>query len=310
MDNATAQTTQTASTDNSNTQTQQTQQTQTTQAQTQQTQTQSQQQQPVGWKKSLSPDLQGAPFMSKFEDTQEGMLKAFESHANLEKLLGNEKVPIPKGPEDTEGWARYRTAMKVPDKPEGYALPDAKLPESLKGAAMDKGAFAKVMHANHATQAQATAMWNALQEANIGAYNKHLEGLQAGLDKTINILRQEWGNAYDANVQLGEAAIKHIAGDNKEMADFLSATLLKDPNGVRFLKKVGDHFAENKLGDFNVKRFAVSPEEAQAELNEMMNNIKGPYFNEGKSFSQAQQDAAIARANDLRAIIAKSKQQR
>ena len=52
---------------------------------------------PASWKQGLSDDLKNSPLLQKFEDTIEGLSKAFESHANLEKLLGHEKVPIPKG---------------------------------------------------------------------------------------------------------------------------------------------------------------------------------------------------------------------
>lgn len=259
------------------------------------------------WHSQLTPDLKGSPFISKFENTSEGLKKAMQSYGNLEQLLGHEKVPIPKDENDTEGWARYRTAMKVPEKPEGYGLEDAKVPEVLKGVVMDKNKFAAFMHSQHATTAQTKAAWNMYVQENVNAYNTHMDNLQKDLEKNINVLKQEWGGAYDVNIELGQSVINQFAGD-KETADFLTASLLKDPRGIKFMKTLGDQFAENKIGDFNLKRFAVSPDDAQNELNEMMRDLNGPYFNDSGKFSKKEQDTAVARATTLREIIAKAKQ--
>lgn len=259
------------------------------------------------WKSNLSPDLKGAPLFMKFDDSVDGLNKALESHANLEKLLGQEKIPVPKDANDKEGWARYRTAMKVPEKPEGYQLPDAKLPDSLKGVMIDKNKFASLIHAQNATPQQANELWKAYIQENITNYNNHLNQLQQNLDQTINVLKQEWGAAYDVNVQLGQSVIDQF-GETQESKDYLTATLLKDPHGIKFLQKLGNQFAENKIGDFNVKRFAVSPEDAQAELDELTGNINGPYFNQGNKFSLREQEAAIKKADSLRAVIARAKQ--
>ena len=54
---------------------------------------------PATWKANLGTDLRDSPLLQKFEDTPDGLNKAMESHANLEKLLGHDKVPIPKDAE-------------------------------------------------------------------------------------------------------------------------------------------------------------------------------------------------------------------
>lgn len=40
----------------------------------------------------------------------------------LEGKLGADRVAVPKGPEDAEGWAAIRKAIGVPEQPDGYAL--------------------------------------------------------------------------------------------------------------------------------------------------------------------------------------------
>ena len=258
------------------------------------------------WKDKLGTDLRGSPFMNKFDDSAEGLNKAFESHANLEKLLGHEKVPIPKGDDDVEGWNRFSKAMGIPDKAENYGLPDAKLPESLKGVTIDKNKFAEVVHAHKLTPSQAKGIWEAYQAINIDSYNKLMADHQAKLDGTVNALRGEWGDTYDVNVELGQTVINKFASD-QEANDFITATLASDPRGVKFLAKIGEQFAENKIGEFQMKRFSLAPEEAQEEINKATQDINGPYMNYSGKFTEAEHQAAIDRINSLRVLINKNR---
>lgn len=260
-------------------------------------------QEAFSWKSRLSPDIQKAPSLTKFEDTPEGLCKAFESHLSLEKLLGHEKVPLPKGPDDKEGRARFNKALGIPDKPEGYKLEDVKLPESMKGMAFDKKEFAQLIHSIHATPEQASGLWKAYTDLNIKLYQKAVEDHQNKMNEIVNALRSEWGDAYDANVDLGQTVINKFASDQEEN-DFLTASLTKDPRFVKFLAKIGNQFAENKIGEFSVKRFAKSPNEAQLEIDKIMADPNHPYLNP-KADAESHK-RAVEYVNSLYAVIARA----
>lgn len=260
----------------------------------------------TSWKSGIRTDLRDSPLLQKFEDNPQGLEKALESHANLEKLLGNEKVPIPKDANDREGWARFNKAMGIPEKADGYGLSDVKFPDSMKGMSIDKGKFAEVVHANNLTPSQAQGLWKTYNDIQIAAYNSHMDGLQKNLEKTSNTLRAEWGDAYATNVELGQNVISQFA-ENQEQNDYLTSVLSSDPQGIKFLAKLGEQFAENKVGSFNVKRFSVTPDEAKGEIEKLKGDLNGPYFNGGKKFTPAEQEEAIKRVNDLQAVITRAK---
>ena len=92
-----------------------------------------------GWKQDLEGDMANSPSMQKFEDTKAGFNKLSESYLNLSKLLGHEKIPVPKGPDDIEGWTRYNEAMGVPSVAEGYNLPDERFQQTFKGCLLIEG---------------------------------------------------------------------------------------------------------------------------------------------------------------------------
>lgn len=256
------------------------------------------------WKSTLRTDLKDSPLLQKFEDTPEGFNKAFESHANLEKLLGHEKVPVPKGPEDTEGWSRYRKAFGIPEKPEGYKLADAQLPDTMKGLTIDKNKFAEVAHSLDLTPAQAAKQWQIYNEINAQTFEKYQKDQETKMGDIVAKLKQEWGDAYNTNVELGQSVINKFA-DSQEMNDYLTSALSQDPRGIKFLAKVGEQFSENKVGDFQVKRFSSTPEQAKNEIEKIRLDPSHPYTN--PKASQADHDAAVQYVNGLYAVVARAK---
>lgn len=262
----------------------------------------------TGWKSQIGTDLRNSPLLQKFEDTPEGLNKALESHANLEKLLGHEKVPIPKDINDVEGWNRFSKALGIPDKAEGYGLPDFQMPEAMKGMAIDKNKFADVVHAHKLTPDQAKGLWKVYNEINTEAYTKAMEAHKEQLTNTVNALKGEWGDAYETNVELGQMVINKFS-DDQEMNDYLTSVLSQDPRGIKFLAKVGDQFAENKIGEFQMKKFSMAPNEAMEEVQKMKQDLNGPYWNKANKFTKGEQEAAIARVNMLMATALKARQE-
>ena len=120
----------------------------------------------------------------------------------------------------------------------------------------------------------------------------------------MNQLRSEWGDAYDTNVELGQLVINKFC-DNQEAQDFITATLLKDPRGVKFLSKVGGQFAENKIGEFGYKKFSLTPEQAQAEIDAIVRDQNHPYNNERAT--KPERERAIDYLNNLYKQISKFK---
>ena len=261
------------------------------------------------WRGSLRPDLANSPFVQKFEDTPDGLNKAMESYGNLEKLLGHEKVPIPKDINDVEGWSRLSKALGVPDKAEGYGLADATIPKDLAqmGLTMNKNEFAEVMHAHKVPPGAVKGIWEVYQQKAIGAYQTAVQQQKEQLTKTVNTLRGKWGDAYETNVELGQMVINKFSAD-QEMNDYITSSLSKDPRGIEFLAKRGEQFAENKIPEFQMKRFSLAPEEAMDEVNKIRHDQDGPYMNTKGKFTDKEHQVAVDRVNHLLGVYFKGRQ--
>lgn len=250
------------------------------------------------WKAKLGDDLSKAPSLQKFENTEKGLVEAAKSYVNLEKLLGNEKVPLPKDADDTEGLAAFNKAIGVPEKAEGYALPDAKMPDGVQ-TGFDKGAFQGIMHKYGLRPDQAEGLWNEYTGMAAKSIVTRQNELKSNMDKNINALRAEWGDAYAGNIELGDMLINKFA-DDQEMGDWLTSTLGSNPYGMKFLAKIGTQFSENKIGDFQYKRFSMTPEEAQNEVARIKNDPQHPYNSE--KATEKDHQMAVDHVNRLIAI--------
>lgn len=258
------------------------------------------------WKTKLNPDYANSPSMLKFPDTLDGFNDAVKSHLQLEKMLGHEKIPVPKGKDDTEAWSRYSKAFGIPDKPDGYSLPEIEVPEQMKGLMFDRKKFSEVVHEHKLTPSAAKGLWDAYTDLSIQAYGKHLKVHEEKLSGMVNQLRNEWGDAYQSKVALGQMVINKFT-DDKDMNDYITATLTSDPRGVKFLSKVGDQFAENKIGDFKYQRHSLTPDEAQREADTIRRDMNHPYNNE--KAPEAERSRAIDYMNGLISIARKPRGQ-
>lgn len=172
-----------------------------------------------------------------------------QGYRNLEKLIGGEKVPLPKGETDVEGWERVYKALGRPATPEEYRLAD--------------GERAREYHRLGLNTRQAAALeaWQTGQQTARDAAAAEEQSRQ------MAAVRKEWGADFEENVRLGKRAVRelglegHIAG---------LETALGSGELLRLTAKLGRGLQEDRFaGGTGGGRFGMSKEEAQEELGRL-----------------------------------------
>jgi hypothetical protein len=184
-------------------------------------------------------------------------------YKNLEKLLGSEKVPLPKGAEDKEGWARVYDALGRPKSAEEYKLP---LPEG------DNGEFAKQasakFHELGISQQQAQSLaewWNQTQQGQLEQMNQQQN---QNVEKQLTDLKGEWGQAWDENVNLGQRAAREF-GLNQEKLQALESAM-GTGELLKFMAKIGRGLTEHTFeGGRSTSTFGMTPEAAKQRINDL-----------------------------------------
>lgn len=187
-------------------------------------------------------------------------------YKNLEKLLGSEKLPMPKGADDKDGWARVYDALGRPKTAEDYKLP---VPEG------DPGEFAKAASAKFhelgisAQQAQGLAeWWNGQQSGQVEQLQQQ-SAQKAEAD--IQSLRSEWGKAYDENLELGRRAAREFGLDGGKLSAIEQG--LGTKGMLEFMAKIGRGLTEHTFeGGNTTKGFGMTPEAAQQRIAALRND--------------------------------------
>lgn len=186
---------------------------------------------------------------------------------NQKALRENGRIKVPGEGATAQEIAEYRAAMGVPDKPEGYAVPEFKdaagnpIPINTE---LTTRIFAKA-HELGAPKALAEQLVASEIKAQIEEYDAAVKQLQAEANKHI----ASWGPEKDAGLAQVNAALKEL-GFSREDVEHMRAM----PSGVgKFLdamRKVGTNFTEDTLVKGDRKTFGMTKEQAQQELATML----------------------------------------
>ena len=186
------------------------------------------------------------------------------SYREIEKLIGGEKLPIPKDPNDKAAWDVVHRALGKPESPEGYGLDkieglDPAFAKEASKAFHDLGlspkqAQALVEFQTNGVKARVEAMENEFQQ-------------KRQLD--VNGLKKDWGNQFDAKVEMGRRAAKQFGFDGT-MLEALERSI-----GTRAISEklvaIGEAFAEAPMVHAQAAPpQAMTPETAKVERARLM----------------------------------------
>jgi hypothetical protein len=198
---------------------------------------------PVGAQAAIQAAQDGPPeyIPAKFWDAEKKSAKVEDmgrSYLNLEKLISRDKVPVPAGEDDQEGWDRWYAATGRPEKPDDYEI---ERPSNLPIEYDEDGekAFRTWAHQNGLNKRQARNLYDSYVKTQIerhGEYEKlKTENVRAAQDA----LQREHGGKYSAKLELAKAALGKYA--DQDYLRYLDETGLgNDPRTIRAWIKIGE----------------------------------------------------------------------
>jgi hypothetical protein len=242
-----------------------------------------------GWADKL-PDgflpVEDLPAFKIHASKYKSPLDAIKSDFHKEKMLGRkaQSVVVPGEKSTPEEIAAFRTALGVPETPDGYKLKPELLPEGMTWNDESVKPFAAIAHKHNippAAMAEIVGQYVALEQAKADVMG---DAFKAELDKGMQTLKDTWKNDTEKNVAFASRVAKSIGLDPTSPG-------LRDPNVVIALQRVGAMLSEDKLvsGDISA---TLQPGAVRA--NEIMTNPADPMFNDyaGKNGKDRQAAAA------------------
>ena len=218
-----------------------------------------------GWAGTLPEGVRGIVTTKGWKGPED----AITSYANLEKLLGADKagrgVVIPKDDAPAEELAAFYSRLGRPENADAYKIP---VPEG------DDGAFLKTaagwFHESGLSQKQAEGL--------AGKWNAHVASIQQAEEARIQQetaiglqnLKRDWGQEYDAQLELGRRAVRE-AGIGEDDAAAIERAIGVE-KAAKYFAKLGAHFREAPMrgaegqGNFG----PMTPEAAKARITALM----------------------------------------
>jgi hypothetical protein len=207
--------------------------------------------------------LQHEKTLEKFK----GPAELARSYVEIEKYRGR-SVAIP-GPDATPAEKdAFLARLGRPETPDKYTLPIAETPDLDQNLVNDIKSMA---HKLGLTQEQLAGLTSWYGSTPLGNPALASEAMQT---KAVEVLRNEWGGAFDYNLKVANAGVGYAermsgAAGLRDLLD--GSGMGNHPTVVKLFQWIGKANAESGGIPRDAQtRNVLAPEEAQAKINELM----------------------------------------
>ena len=220
------------------------------------------------WANGVAPEVGAWLLNKKFADPQAALTSSY----HLERMLGQDKIPLPKDASDKAGWDAVWAKLGRPEKPEAYFegaadvwpegfTPDPKLLEGFQKVAHEIGL--------NTTQARALAKWQIEAASAQGADPAATEAaFEAQSTAEYEALRREQGPKFDALVADFQRAGRFVDATTDEIA--LIERAIGTKRTIEIMAKLGGAFGkEMPFVDGKTPGGIPTPEQARARIKEL-----------------------------------------
>ena len=221
---------------------------------------------------SLSPEYANNPSITKFsKDGSIDFNNMAKSYLSLQSMMGQEKIPVPKGDDDVNAWGMYAKAFGVPDTADGYELSTVD--------DFDNTTIKQIAHELRLTPKQAQAIQDKYLSDMQAQEEAYHQSKAQEVAQSADLLKKEWGAKYQENVSLANKYLRSVAGNEGEF-NRLVGKYGNDTDAIKIFAKAGTSIAEGELGGFEgqVGGFTKTPAQAQAELDKIMNDSTDAFW--------------------------------
>lgn len=241
---------------------------------------------------SLPEDLRSNPSLKNINDV--GSLA--KSYVHAQRMVGADKIPLPGSNSTDDDWIKVYDKLGRPADIKDY---DVTMPDMFDG-----NGFRESVHAAGLNQKQAASVAQFIHSQSEAA-NEKLNAYQeqARLDTEAE-LRQEYGKTFDDKIKRAQSTAKYLLGskgDPSSKDNILGNIRLADgrmlgdhPDIIRMFEAMSHEIAEDDLDGVTTES-AMTPQDAQEEIDTIQADRSGPYWNK----HHPEHDKMVARVNEL-----------
>lgn len=215
---------------------------------------------PPAWTDSLSDELRGAIEPKNWASADD----AISAYLDLEKKIGADTISVPGDDASDEQRAAFYKALGRPDAAADYQLA---APEGATLAPETDAWWRETAHKHGLSQKQAEGLMADYYGFEKGQKETGAEVIAGEKKAAITALRADWGDQYDANIELGNLAVREVYGEGAAEKLAKSGDG-RDPYFTKMAALAGASLAESGRlpGGGGLTGIATTPEQAKTEL--------------------------------------------
>lgn len=224
----------------------------------------------VDWRADLPEDIRADPSLATFKakDHKEALGVIAKSYIHAQKLVGVDKIAKPNDKWTPEQWKEYHRAIGVPETHDKYGVPEFKFADGLT---LDKEKFTKyqqLFHKAGLTPAQAKILSEGYFSDVNTDFTQSREAQNLAIKQAEATLRQEFGDKYDAKLDIARSVVKKFGSDTL-LQKLESSGLANDPEVVKLFAKLGEGMLEDSAGGSGDGLILQEATQAIQEINRL-----------------------------------------
>lgn len=220
-----------------------------------------------GWLTGSEATFANDPIMANVKDVP----TLVKNYINAQRMVGKKGHMLPDENSGEDTWNEFYTKMGRPETGDDYGLQSEQLNEDFVKN------FSAKAHEIGLMPRQAQALMEYYNESASNENSQDQEALRASEQASLELLKNEWGEGFNTKVHKAQVVAKQFGGES-----FIKALdeqgLGSNPEIIKFLANIGESLNEDSFEPSAVSQFAMTPEQAQAEIAGIMEAEDSPYW--------------------------------
>lgn len=243
---------------------------------------------------TIPEELRDHPSLSPIKDVE----NLARSYVNAQRLIGADKIPMPVNPTE-EDLDRIYGRLGRPETPDGYQIP-------IDGNVITEDAaksYADVAHKLRLSPEQANGVLEYYKSLSQQSAEAAEQNEQFAREQVETELRKEWGQAFEQKLSAAKAVVQDFATPEILEMKLADGTMVGNhPDFIKAFANMADFrhsvTSEDTISDSASNR-AMTPKQAQAEIDAIMNDKTHPYWDARSPGRQS----AIDRVSELMGMV-------
>jgi len=220
-----------------------------------------------GWLKGSQANFANDPIMANVKDVP----TLVQNYINAQRMVGKKGHILPDSNSGEDSWNEFYTKMGRPVDAAGYELKSEKLNEQFIDG------FAAEAHKAGLLPQQAQALMSYYNRTAEQESEEELQARSGSEEESIEALKGEWGEGYQTKLHKAQTVAAQFGGE-EFIASLEAQGLGNDVGVIKFLANIGESLNEDNFEPSAVSQFHMTPEQAQAEIDGIMDSSESPYW--------------------------------